>query len=627
MQLSHAAAAVDVAFDDPNLIADAGLVPVIALAEQIGLPELVTQHVAISGVANSAGANPAAKVMSLLAGMVAGADSITDVDRLRHAGNRAVFDQTRAPSTLGTFLRAFTHGHVQQLNTVLRKALVALTDRTPLLPGADEVVFVDLDSTHRQVYGYQKQGAAVGRLKGRKTLHPLIATASTPIARPVMVAIRLRKGKAADVRGAARFLAEALTTVRAITPHARIIVRADSKFYTADVAATAARYGADMSLTTGSNPSITAAIAQIPDTAWTAIHYPNAFVDTETGELVSDAEVAEIPYTAFTSRPRHQHVHGRLIVRRVKRRKQPEGRCRAARTVRCLALSRRVRHQPVPDAASRVLPPRSRDRRAGHRGRGGQRAGAPALRLVHRERRVGGAVGDRAQPHPRRRRAGRRVPRPRHHRDHPRPPDHRAGPAGPLRPPAHPAPTRVLALATGLPGPARRGVPTTATARGLTCPPPAPRARLETSCGQAGAEAGGQRTPMNHRARPKINKPPGNDPPNSIGGSGLSSSQKPVCVCRDQTATTPTWPRCRLPPGNRSEPDQSKPSIAATHPNVQVVDRPGSKCWPAVVRCGVRSGGSRPRSPSRSGLSNSVWAVGWCYVIDARRPVIDDPRT
>jgi len=85
-------------------------------------------------------------------------------------------------------------------------------------------VFVDLDSTHRQVYGYAKQGAAVGRLTGKKTLHPLIATASTPIARPVVVAIRLRKGRAADVRGAARFLAEALTTVHAIAPSARIVV-------------------------------------------------------------------------------------------------------------------------------------------------------------------------------------------------------------------------------------------------------------------------------------------------------------------------------------------------------------------------------------------------------------------
>jgi hypothetical protein len=107
------AAAVDVVFDDPNLIADAGLIPVLALAEQIGLPELVAEHVAITGAANSAGASPVAKVCSLLAGMVAGADSIEDMDRLRHAGNGVVFDQIRAPSTLGTFLRAFTHGHVQ----------------------------------------------------------------------------------------------------------------------------------------------------------------------------------------------------------------------------------------------------------------------------------------------------------------------------------------------------------------------------------------------------------------------------------------------------------------------------------------------------------------------------------
>lgn len=319
MQACHAAAAVDVAFDDRNLIADAGLVPVVALAEQIGLPELVAEHVVIVGAANSAGANPAAKVMSLLAGMVAGADSIEDVDRLRHAGNEVLFSGIRAPSTLGTFLRSFTHGHVQQLNVVLRQSLIALAQRTALLPGADQVVFVDLDSTHRQVYGYAKQGAEVGRLTGRKTLHPLIATASTPISRPVLVAIRLRRGKAADVRGAARFLAEALTTVRAIAPTAHVIVRADSQFYTADVAATAARYGAHVSLTTGANPSVQAAISRIDEQAWTAIHYPNAFVDTDTGVLVSDAEVAQIPYTAFTSRPKRQHVQGRLIVRRVKR--------------------------------------------------------------------------------------------------------------------------------------------------------------------------------------------------------------------------------------------------------------------------------------------------------------------
>jgi hypothetical protein len=323
MQSAYAARAVDVAFDDPNLIADAGLVPLVALAEQVGLPRLVVDHVAILDAPNSAGANPAAKVMSLLAGMAAGADSIEDVDRLRHAGNRRVFGEMRAPSTLGTFLRAFTHGHVQQLNRVLRESLVQLAQRVNLLPGADQVVFVDLDSTHRQVYGYTKDGAAVGRHKGKKTLHPLFATVSTPIARPVLAGIRLRRGKSADVRGAARFLAETLAVVRRIAPTATVVVRADSKFYSADVVATAARYGATVSLTTGSNPSITAAIAAIGDDGWTAIHYPDAFVDTDTGELISDAEVAEIPYTAFTGRPKKLQVHGRLIVRRVKR-KNPD---------------------------------------------------------------------------------------------------------------------------------------------------------------------------------------------------------------------------------------------------------------------------------------------------------------
>jgi hypothetical protein len=326
VQSLHAAAAVDVAFDDANLIADAGLVPVLGLAEQIGLPELVREHVKIVDAENAAGANPAAKVMSLLAGMVAGADSIEDIDRLRRAGTDLVFDQIRAPSTLGTFLRAFTHGHVQQLNAVLRAVLIALASRVPLLPGADQVVFVDLDSTHRQVYGYAKQGAAVGRLKGKKTLHPLLATACTPLARPVVVAVRLRRGKSADVRGAARFLAEALTTVRAIAPTARIVVRGDAKFYTADLAAVAARHGAHVSLTTGSNPSVHAAISQIPQGAWTAICYPDAFVDEDTGELVSDAEVAETGYTAFASHPQNRQVAGRLIVRRVKRLNPTAGR-------------------------------------------------------------------------------------------------------------------------------------------------------------------------------------------------------------------------------------------------------------------------------------------------------------
>jgi hypothetical protein len=318
MQSSRAAAAVDIAFDDPNLIADAGLVPVLALAERVDLAGLVGDRVKVVGAANSGGANAGAKVMSLLGGMVAGADSIEDTDRLRHAGMAVAFDGVRAPSTLGTFLRSFTHGHVRQLHGVHRQVLIDLAAATPLLPGADVLAFVDVDSTHRQVYGYSKQGAKVGRLKGKKTLHPLLATICTPLARPVIAGIRMRNGRAADVRGAAGFVAEALATAKESGATGTVILRADSKFYTADVVAAAQRAGAHVSLTTGSNPSVDAAIAAFTG-EWTPIHYPNAFIDPDTGELVSDAEVAEMPYVAFSSRPKRLQVPGRLIVRRVKR--------------------------------------------------------------------------------------------------------------------------------------------------------------------------------------------------------------------------------------------------------------------------------------------------------------------
>jgi hypothetical protein len=98
-------------FDEDNLIADAGLVPVVRLAERAGLPELVDTAVRISGSGNGGGANPAAKVMSLVAAMCAGADSIDDTDRLRHGAAPTAFGGVRASSTLGTFLRSFTHGH------------------------------------------------------------------------------------------------------------------------------------------------------------------------------------------------------------------------------------------------------------------------------------------------------------------------------------------------------------------------------------------------------------------------------------------------------------------------------------------------------------------------------------
>jgi Transposase DDE domain group 1 len=314
---------IDVEFDDPNLVADAGLIQVVALAEAVGLPELVADRLKIKGAGNAAGANPSAKVMTVVAGMAAGADSISDLDRLRLGAMNVLFEGIRAPSTSGTFLRSFTHGHVRQLESVHRQVLTRLAAVTPLLPGADQLAFLDLDSTHRQVYGYAKQGAAVGRLKGKKTLHPVAAIVSTPLCAPVVTGCRMRRGKSADVRGAAPFLAEQLVTARALGATGTIVVRGDSKFYSAEVVAVALRHGAEVSLTVPASPARDAAIARIDDAAWTPIHYPDAFVDEDTGELISDAEVAETDYVAFTSRPKRLQVPGRLIVRRVKRLNHP----------------------------------------------------------------------------------------------------------------------------------------------------------------------------------------------------------------------------------------------------------------------------------------------------------------
>ena len=319
MQVSHTPAAVSAAFDDPNLIAHAGLVPVMRLAERCGLARLVAEKVKLTGAKNGAGAAADAKVSSFVAGMAAGADSIDGLHVLRHGAMPALFGGIRAPSTLGSFLRSFTHGHALQLHAVHRRFLAGLAAHTPLLPGSAEMAFIDVDSTHKRVYGRTKQGGEYGRFKGIRTLHPLLATVCTPNSRPVIAGARMRRGKAADSRGAPKFVAEALATAVEAGCTGTRILRADSQFYNAGVIAACRRAGAHFSITTGMNPSVKRAVLAIPDQAWQQITYPTAVPDPETGELISDAEVAEIPqYTAFASRKKSEHVTARLIVRRVR---------------------------------------------------------------------------------------------------------------------------------------------------------------------------------------------------------------------------------------------------------------------------------------------------------------------
>src|SRR6202034_3704884 len=220
--------------DDPNLVSRAGLVPVMALAQRAGLGDLAEEHVRPGG---PCGVNAHLKVSCLVAGMIGGADSIEDMDVLRHGAMPALFGGLRAPSTLGSFLRSFTWGNVLQLGKVQRLLLAELARQAPLLPGKDVLAFVDIDSMQKRVYGRAKQGAAFGhtKIQGKsllvRGLNVLAATISTPLAAPVIAATRLRGGNANSARGAASFAAEAVRTARAIGCSGTLAARADSAFY------------------------------------------------------------------------------------------------------------------------------------------------------------------------------------------------------------------------------------------------------------------------------------------------------------------------------------------------------------------------------------------------------------
>src|SRR5215207_1185154 len=315
MRLSHACRAINVRFDDPNLASCAGLVPVMALAQRCGLARLLAERLTITA---KGGANAALKVLAVVAGMVCGADSIDDMDLLRHGGMGRLFDGVRAPSTLGTFLRCFTFGHVRQLDAVAAGLLARLAAATPVMPDADQLVLVDIDDTVRQTYGYAKQGAGRG-YTGIKGLNALLATVSTPISAPLIAATRLRRGSTNSARGAAKLLADALATIGRCGATGLVIVRADSAYYGYEIIDACQRAGARFSVTARLTPTVVRAITSIDEQAWTPIRYPNAIYDEDEQRWISDAEVAEVGFTAFTNRRKSQHVTARLIVRRVRR--------------------------------------------------------------------------------------------------------------------------------------------------------------------------------------------------------------------------------------------------------------------------------------------------------------------
>src|SRR5664279_5733401 len=298
MQLSQSPR-VAATFDEVNLVPSAGLVPVMRLARLTGLESLVDRMVTVPG---GAGVDAAAKVASIVAGMVTGADSIDDMDALREGAVGKVLPGVKAPSTLGTFLRAFTFGHVRQLGAVAGAMLARLAFLVNILSGHDDhrdaVTWLDVDDTIRETYGYAKQGVGYGynKVKGLNALLGMVSAG-----------------------GAGKFLADAIAAARRVGAGKVIRCRLDSAFYNHSVVAAIRKARAQFSITARMDRAVQKAIAGIDEDAWVSIKYPKAIYDEEEKRWISDAQVAETTYTAFTSKARRHRVTARLIVRRVKR--------------------------------------------------------------------------------------------------------------------------------------------------------------------------------------------------------------------------------------------------------------------------------------------------------------------
>lgn len=323
MQASHAWRGDSAVFDDDNLVSHAGLVPLLELAQHAGLSRLLDEHVRFTSErVKSGAANPTPKLISIVAAMAAGADSIDDLDLVRAGGMKQLFGGVYANATLGILLREFTHGHALQLAAVLRRHLVALAQRTPLLSGIEQRCFIDIDSLLRPVYGKAKQGASFGHTKIagktvlRRGLSPLAVTICTPRRAPVVAALRLRAGRAGSSRGAAGLVTEAINTATAAgATTENIVVRGDSAFCSGKVVAAVLKAGATFSFAIARNPAVDAAINSISPDAYVPVYYPGAVTDPDTGKLISDAQVAEVEYTAFADT--RYETTAWLVVRRV----------------------------------------------------------------------------------------------------------------------------------------------------------------------------------------------------------------------------------------------------------------------------------------------------------------------
>ena len=261
--------ATRVVFDDERAVANAGVVLPAVLAGRLGIEALVDRTVDLGDRAGAA--NPGRKVMTLVSAMTLGADCIDDCDVLRSGQTWAVLGHgVSAPSTLGTFLRAFTFGHVRQLDRVLDESLSRAWS-AGAGPGEDRLV-VDVDSFVGEVYGYDKQGAGYGYTHARG-YHPIIATRSGT---GEVLHIRARRGSANTSRGALRFVEELIPRVARAGATGPKLLRADSGFWSHKIMARLQAAGWLYSIGVRQQKHIKAAIAEIPEADWQTLEdYPD----------------------------------------------------------------------------------------------------------------------------------------------------------------------------------------------------------------------------------------------------------------------------------------------------------------------------------------------------------------
>ena len=262
---------IQVTFDDHRLVANAGLLLPVTLAQHLGLRELVDHHLDLGNAPGRA--NPGDKMLTLVASALAGGDCIDDADVLRTGGTAQTLGcVVKAPSTLGTFLRSFRWGHVRQLDRVSRE-LLARAWSAGAGPG-DAPFTIDLDSTICETYGLAKEGARDHGYTGKRGYHPLLAVAAGT--GDVLMA-RLREGRANTARGAAHFLRETVGRVRYAGARGQLTVRADSGFYTHALVAVCREMDVRFSITIRQHKSLRNIIEAIPErtgrpspTGWTA---------------------------------------------------------------------------------------------------------------------------------------------------------------------------------------------------------------------------------------------------------------------------------------------------------------------------------------------------------------------